>query len=142
MPYTDPAGQASGAAAQLELTWKRWREIRGLPDGTDPVATYVRSSQEDPMGQARVVIGVDVAEALAIAEMISYFIASRPLAHSGASSGPWPAGDHGDGGGQVASCLSSFDLAVPSPDTAEAERPIMRNSLAGRPAPTARCGTT
>ena len=121
MPYTDPAVQASGAAAQLELTWRRWREVRGLPDGTDPVATYVRCSQEDPLGHARVVIGVDVAEALAFAEMISYFIASRPPAPSGASSGPRPSG-------QVSSRLSSFDLAVSSPDTAEAERPIMRNS--------------
>jgi hypothetical protein len=71
------------------------------------------------MGQARVVIGVDAAEALLFSEMISYFIASRPLAHPGTNSGPRPSGN------------GTWDLPVPSPDTAEAERPIMRPSPDG-----------
>jgi hypothetical protein len=102
------------------------------------------------MGQARVVINVDAADALLFAEMISYLIASRPLGHPETDSGPWPSGlgmgkarppagrcgsDHEINGqvpaqfnGQVPSQLSPWDLGVPSPDTAEAERPIMRRS--------------
>jgi hypothetical protein len=71
-----------------------------------------------------VVIGVDAAEALLFAEMISYIIASRPFTYPGAGR------DDHECAGQVSSFLPSWDLAAPSPDTAEAERPIMRNSLA------------
>jgi hypothetical protein len=79
LPYIDSAIRASGAATQLERTWKHWRATRGLPDGTDPVAACVGYSPEDAMGQARVVINVDAADALLFAEVISYLIASRPL---------------------------------------------------------------
>jgi hypothetical protein len=151
LPHIDSVAQASGAATRLELTWKRWRGTRGLPDGGDPMAAYAGHSREDPAGQARVVINVDAADALLFAEMISYLIASRPLGHPGVNSGPWPSGhgmgnaqpsaghccrDHefdGQVSSQVSSQFSSWDLGVPSPDTAEAERPIMRRS----PAPAA-----
>jgi hypothetical protein len=144
LPHIDSVAQASGAATRLELTWKRWRATRGLPDGSDPMAAYVGHSSEDPAGQARVAINVDAADALLFAEMISYLIASRPLAHPEVSSGPWPSG-HGMGNpqppagrycrdhefdGQVSSQFSWWDLGFPSPDTAEAERPIMRRSPA------------
>jgi hypothetical protein len=150
LPHIDSALQASGAATQLERTWKHWRATRGLPDGTDPAVACVGYSPEDPMGQARVVINVDAADALLFAEMISYLIASRPLGDPEAGRGPWPSGhgmgnarppvgrcgsDHefngqvpGQFDGQVPSQLSRWDLGVPSPDTAEAERPIMRRS--------------
>jgi hypothetical protein len=151
LPHIDSVAQASGAATRLELTWKRWRGTRGLPDGGDPMAAYAGHSREDPAGQARVVINVDAADALLFAEMISYLIASRPLGRPGVSSGPWPSGhgmgnaqpsaghccrDHefdGQVSSQVSSQFSSWDLGVPSPGTAEAERPIMRRS----PAPAA-----
>jgi hypothetical protein len=150
LPYIDSAIQASGVATQLERTWKHWRATRGLPAGADPVAACVGYSPEDPLGQARVVINVDAADALLFAEMISYLIASRPLGHPEAGSGPWPSGlgmgsprpparccgsDHEINGqvpayftGQVPGQLSPWDLGVPSPDSAEAERPIMRRS--------------
>jgi hypothetical protein len=147
LPYIDSAIRASGAATALERIWKHWRATRGLPDGTDPVAAWVGYSPEDPMGQARVVINVDAADALLFAEMISYLIASRPLGHRDVSSKTWPSGpgmgnarpsagrscrDH-ELNGQVPSQRSSWDLGAPSPETAEAERPIMRRS----PAPAA-----
>jgi hypothetical protein len=141
-PHIDSAMQASGAATQLEQTSKHWRVTCGLPDGADPVAACVGYSPEDPMGQARVLINVDAADALLFAEMISYLIASRPFGHPVVSSGPWPSGrgmgnarpsagrccsDH-ESDGQLPSQLSSWDLGVPSPDSAEAERPIMGRS--------------
>lgn len=147
LPHIDSVIQASGAATQLERTWKHWRATRGLPDGADAVAAGVGYSPEDPMGQARVVINVDAADALLFAEMISYLIASRPLGQPEVCRGPrasghgmepaWPAAGHcgrdREFNGQVPSQLSPWDLGVLSPDTAEAERPIMRRShSAGR----------
>jgi hypothetical protein len=70
------------------------------------------------MGQAQVVIDVAEADALLITEMITYLVASRPLGRTGASSEPRPS----DQMGQVG------EFSVPSPDMAEAERPIMRSS--------------
>jgi hypothetical protein len=81
LPHIDSVAQVSGAATRLELTWKRWRATRGLPDGGDPMAAYVGHSREDSAGQARVVINVDAADALLFAEMIwllDRLPASRP----------------------------------------------------------------
>jgi hypothetical protein len=142
LPHIDSAIQASGAATQLERTWKHWRATRGLLDDTDPVVAGVGYSPEDPMAQARVVINVDAADALLFAEMISYLIASRPLGQPEVGREAWPSGlgmkntrlparrcgsDH-EFNGQMPSQLSPWDLGVPSPDTAEAERPIVRRS--------------
>ena len=136
LPRNDSAAQVSGAATRLEQAWKRWRSIRGLPDGADPIAAYVGYSPYDQLGQAQVVIEVGVADALLITEMITYLVASRPLGRTGASSEPRPSAGHRNAGqechGQVASHLSAREFSVPSPDVAEAERPIMRSSAPAR----------
>jgi hypothetical protein len=142
LSHIDSAIQATGAATQLERTWRHWRATRGLPDGANHVVAGVGYSPEDPMGQVRVVINVDAADALLFAEIISYLIASRPLGPPEVCREPWACG-RGMGpaspatgncgrdrafNGRVPSQLSPWDPGVPSPAMAEAERPIMRRS--------------
>lgn len=123
MPDINSAEQASAAAAQLELTWRRWRATRGQPDCPDPVSAHAGNLPEDSTGQPRVVISADASEALLLAETISYLIASRPLDHPG--TGGHRTGGYAGAGQGPGGALWSWDLAAPPPDTAEAERPIM-----------------
>src|SRR6202161_3860151 len=62
--------RAGYAAARLEQAWERWRALHGLGGSADPLASYVGYSLKEPMGQPRVVIGVDAAEAEYFAECL------------------------------------------------------------------------
>jgi hypothetical protein len=62
--------RAGYAAARLEQAWERWRALHGLSGSADPLASYVGYSHKDPMGQPRVVIGVDAAEAEFFADFL------------------------------------------------------------------------
>ena len=62
--------RARYAAARLEQAWDRWRTLHGLGGTVDPLASYVGYSLKEPMGQPRVVIGVDAAEAEYFAEFL------------------------------------------------------------------------
>jgi hypothetical protein len=64
------AARAGYAAARLEQAWQRWRARHGLGGPSDPLASYVGYSQKEPMGQPRVVIGVDAAEAEYFADFL------------------------------------------------------------------------
>ena len=69
--------RAGYAAARLEQAWERWRALHGLAGSSDPLASYVGYSLKEPMGQPRVVIGVDAAEAECFADFLeSHDIAS------------------------------------------------------------------
>jgi hypothetical protein len=140
LPDISSAVQARGAATQLERIWKRWLATRGLPDHPDRVTAYVGRLPEDPVGQQRVIVGVDTAEAQRLTAVIGYLIASRPLDHPGANSGQAPSGnsvgpgqpgrghhpdDYASTGDGPGGAPWSEDPVVPSPETAEAERPIL-----------------
>ena len=62
--------RAGYAAARLEQAWERWRALHGLGGSSDPLASYVGYSLKEPMGQPRVVIGVDAAEAEYFADFL------------------------------------------------------------------------
>jgi hypothetical protein len=62
--------RAGYAAARLEQAWERWRALHGLSGSSDPLASYVGYSLQEPMGQPRVVIGVDAAEAEYFADFL------------------------------------------------------------------------
>lgn len=62
--------RAGYAAARLEQAWERWRALHGLGGPADPLASYVGYSLNEPMGQPRVVIGVDAAEAEFFADFL------------------------------------------------------------------------
>jgi hypothetical protein len=62
--------RAAYAAARLEQAWERWRALHGLSGSADPLASYVGYSHQEPMGQPRVVIGVDAAEAEYFADFL------------------------------------------------------------------------
>jgi hypothetical protein len=64
------AARAVYAAARLEQAWERWRALHGLGGPSDPLASYVGYSHKEPMGQPRVVIGVDAAEAEYFADFL------------------------------------------------------------------------
>ena len=75
--------RAGYAAARLEQAWERWRALHGLGGSADPLASYVGYSLKEPMGQPRVVIGVDAAEA----EFFADFLESHDCSSLGADSG-------------------------------------------------------
>ena len=62
--------RARYAAARLEQAWDRWRTLHGLGGTVDPLASYVGYSLREPMGQPRVVIGLDAAEAEYFADFL------------------------------------------------------------------------
>ena len=62
--------RAGYAAARLEQAWERWRALHGLAGSSDPLASYVGYSLKEPMGQPRVVIGLDAAEAECFADFL------------------------------------------------------------------------
>jgi hypothetical protein len=62
--------RARYAAARLEQAWERWRALHGLGGPSDPLASYVGYSHKEPMGQPRVVFGVDAAEAESFADFL------------------------------------------------------------------------
>ncbi len=62
--------RAGYAAARLEQAWERWRALHGLSGSSDSLASYVGYSNQEPMGQPRVVIGVDAAEAEFFADFL------------------------------------------------------------------------
>ena len=62
--------RAGYAAARLEQAWERWRALHGLGGSSDPLASYVGYSHKEPMGEPRVVIGVDAAEAEYFADFL------------------------------------------------------------------------
>ena len=95
--------RAGYAAARLEQAWERWRALHGLSGSADPLASYVGYSHKDPMGQPRVVIGVDAAEAEFFADFLEGHDcaapglgaeagvapgATRPVAEAGPVNGP------------------------------------------------------
>jgi hypothetical protein len=62
--------RARYAAARLEQAWERWRTLHGLGGVADPLASYVGYSLKEPMGQPRVVVGLDAAEAEYFADFL------------------------------------------------------------------------
>jgi hypothetical protein len=76
--------RAGYAAARLEQAWERWRALHGLGGSADPLASYVGYSLKEPMGQPRVVIGVDAAEAESFAD----FLENHDCSGMGADGGP------------------------------------------------------
>jgi hypothetical protein len=75
--------RAGYAAARLEQAWERWRALHGLGGSADPLASYVGYSLKEPMGQPRVVIGVDAAEA----EFFADFLESHASSVTGTDGG-------------------------------------------------------
>lgn len=63
--------RAQRAAAELERAWARWRAARGFSGDVEPVASYVAHSIDHPWGRPRVVIGLDAAEAQALAAALT-----------------------------------------------------------------------
>jgi hypothetical protein len=80
--------RAGYAAARLEQAWERWRALHGLSGSSDPVASYVGYSQQEPMGQPRVVIGVDAAEAEFFADFLEGHDCAAPGLGGRASASP------------------------------------------------------
>ena len=78
--------RAGNAGARLEQAWERWRALHGLGGSSDPLASYVGYSHKEPMGQPRVVFGVDAAEAEHFADLLE----SHKCAGM-AQTEPWPA---------------------------------------------------
>ena len=93
--------RAGYAAARLEQAWERWRALHGLGGSADPLASYVGYSLKEPMGQPRVVIGVDAAEAEFFADFLESHTGSASEADSvlaDASPAPAAALTAGDSG--------------------------------------------
>jgi hypothetical protein len=80
--------RAGYAAARLEQAWERWRALHGLSGSSDPVASYVGYSHREPMGQPRVVIGVDAAEAEFFANFLEGHDCAAPGLGGEASASP------------------------------------------------------
>ncbi len=108
--------RAGYAAARLEQAWERWRALHGLGGSADPLASYVGYSLKEPMGQPRVVIGVDAAEA----EFFADFLESHDCFGSGADSGP--AADAG--AGPTAGDPRPVNGAMPSPGSGPLHPPV------------------
>jgi hypothetical protein len=85
--------RAGYAAVRLEQAWQRWRTFHRLGGPADPLASYVGYSLAEPMGQPRVVIGFDAAEAIFFADFLDSQGAARSLPHEPASAGDRPAPD-------------------------------------------------
>jgi hypothetical protein len=63
--------RAQRAAGELGRAWSRWRHARGLAEElSESVASYVAHSIDHPWGRPRVVLGLDAAEARALAELL------------------------------------------------------------------------
>lgn len=82
------AARAGYAAARLEQAWERWRALHGLSGSSDPLASYVGYSHKEPMGQPRVVIGVDAAEAEFFADFLEGHDCAAPGLGGQASASP------------------------------------------------------
>lgn len=80
--------RAGYAAARLEQAWERWRALHGLSGSSDSLASYVGYSNQEPMGQPRVVIGVDAAEAEFFAEFLEGHDCAAPGLAAEASASP------------------------------------------------------
>ena len=65
-----PLGRAGSAAGRLEQAWQRWRVVHGFTGAVDPPTSYVGRSFTEPMGQPRVVMGIDAAEAIRFADFL------------------------------------------------------------------------
>lgn len=71
MPDTELMSRAARAAAELEDAWSRWRVARGQPaDAASSITSYVAHAIDHPLGQPRVLLGIDADDALALAEML------------------------------------------------------------------------
>jgi hypothetical protein len=57
------AARAGYAAARLDQAGERRRALHGLAGSSDPLASCVGYPLKEPMGQLRVVIGIDATEA-------------------------------------------------------------------------------
>jgi hypothetical protein len=93
--------RAGYAAARLEQAWERWRALHGLAGSSDPLASYVGYSLKEPMGQPRVVLGFDAAEAEYFADFLENhecaglvppesYLVSGPAQRAVNGSGPLP----------------------------------------------------
>jgi hypothetical protein len=73
--------RAQRAAEVLERAWDRWRTVHGMgAEPLPPVSSYVGYSQEDPMGQPRVVFGVAAEEAELLASLLERHEFAGPAA--------------------------------------------------------------
>jgi hypothetical protein len=108
--------RAGYAAARLEQAWERWRALHGLGGSADPLASYVGYSLKEPMGQPRVVIGVDAAEA----EFFADFLESHACSVSGADGG---LADVGQAPGTGLAAADSGSLSGAHPQASGAMHP-------------------
>ena len=73
--------RAQRAAEVLERAWDRWRTMHGMgAEPQPPVSSYVGYSQEEPMGQPRVVFGVAAEEAELLASLLERLECTSPAA--------------------------------------------------------------
>ena len=73
--------RAQRAAEVLERAWDRWRTMHGMgAEPPPPVSSYVGYSQEEPMGQPRVVFGVAAEEAELLASLLERLECTSPAA--------------------------------------------------------------
>jgi hypothetical protein len=73
--------RAQRAAEVLERAWDRWRTLHGMDaEPPPPVSSYVGYSQEEPMGQPRVVFGVAAEEAELLASLLERHECTGPAA--------------------------------------------------------------
>ena len=127
--------RAGYAAARLEQAWEHWRAQHGLGGPADPLASYVGYSLKEPMGQPRVVIGIDAAEAEFLADFLEgHDCAARTQdAASAADPGsPAPAGTERPATGPQAS-PALVTRAFPAPVPAASQEPpdVIAAELAG-----------
>src|ERR1700760_1056793 len=108
--------RAGYAAARLEQAWERWRALHGLSGSSDSLASYVGYSNQEPMGQPRVVIGVDAAEA----EFFAEFLEGHDCAAAASAAAPGPA----RAAGLRAACRPVPGLTAPPPGPGAEARPV------------------
>ncbi|WP_026341511.1 hypothetical protein [Actinomadura atramentaria] len=66
------ASCARSAAGELERAWAEWRRACGLAgEDAESVASYVAHSTDHPWGRPRVVLGLNAAEARALAALLA-----------------------------------------------------------------------
>jgi len=66
----DLSARAGFAAERLQKAWQCWRALHGFREALDPPASYVGCSLAEPMGEPRVVMGIDAAEAIRFADFL------------------------------------------------------------------------
>jgi hypothetical protein len=115
MRNPDLSARAGFAAERLQKAWQCWRALHGFREAPDPPASYVGYSLAEPMGEPRVVMGIDAAEAIRFADFLD---------RRDGLCAPRPAPAFSSGRSANAPVLSP-QAAVAGLHTTEAEYPVL-----------------